>query len=545
MQTRQDSPKKTPPVSPETRARRFDPALAAILALGAFLLFTNLGQRPLWQDEAETACLAENVLKTGLPYAYNGVNFVSQEERREFNADDGHLWRWSPWLQIYMAAAGIAVGGKNAAADRFLFALAGLFCIFVTYALIRRHFKSAAWARLAALLLTLSVPFLLFARQGRYYSMGALLTVVVLYAFLSDWRRRAGPFLALVLAFGLLFHANYLLFLSFAPCVFLAALLVYPERLPMKRLLVLVLLVSAVVVHGILLYRVGRQSGMFDILLVPENLMLYFADLIMFMIPLPVLAALAWRWRRFFLFRGRPDSDRERFVLFCTLVIVFNLLVLALVPQRFHRYIVHLYPLCAVVLSWICLRLWRFSRSSAVILFLLLALTNWLHIYPLERTKLVNRPWQNDFRMLTSLNFPLRLYLTEILCGYPDVNEHIAAFFKTHARPGQTILAEYSDLPLQFYTGLRVVGGLQGPVSEEEKPDWVLVRRVVRVNRDRMLFGARAFTNGLDLERDYERIELSGPDETFGNRAAPNYHHFIPMEPPQKPLVVYRRREGA
>ena len=81
-----------------------DPVFWAALALGAILIFANLGNRPLWQDEAETANLGRNVVRTGLPYVTDGVNLISQEERREFGPD--MIWRWSPWMQIYMSAAG-------------------------------------------------------------------------------------------------------------------------------------------------------------------------------------------------------------------------------------------------------------------------------------------------------------------------------------------------------------------------------------------------------------------------------------------------------
>ena len=66
------------------------------------------------------------VLRTGLPYAFDGVNVVSQEEEREFDKTGGYLWRWSPWIQIYMQAAGFAVGGQDTAAGRVPFALAAL-----------------------------------------------------------------------------------------------------------------------------------------------------------------------------------------------------------------------------------------------------------------------------------------------------------------------------------------------------------------------------------------------------------------------------------
>jgi len=44
--------------------KRIDGWLIAILAAAAFLLFFRLDHRPFWQDEAETACLARNVLRS-------------------------------------------------------------------------------------------------------------------------------------------------------------------------------------------------------------------------------------------------------------------------------------------------------------------------------------------------------------------------------------------------------------------------------------------------------------------------------------------------
>jgi hypothetical protein len=91
--------------------------LAIILALAAFLLLFHLDHRPFWQDEAETAGLARNVLKYGVPRSYDGVNIISQEQGREY--DQNFLWRWSPWLQIYIAAAGFKIGGLTTYAGRF------------------------------------------------------------------------------------------------------------------------------------------------------------------------------------------------------------------------------------------------------------------------------------------------------------------------------------------------------------------------------------------------------------------------------------------
>jgi hypothetical protein len=59
--------------NPLNRVHNHFPAIAIILALGAFLLLFHLDDRPFWQDEAETACLAKNVLKYGVPRAYDGL----------------------------------------------------------------------------------------------------------------------------------------------------------------------------------------------------------------------------------------------------------------------------------------------------------------------------------------------------------------------------------------------------------------------------------------------------------------------------------------
>jgi hypothetical protein len=520
-----------------------DPVLLAILALGAFLIFHNLGMRPLWQDEAETANLARNALRDGVPTVFDGVNVVSQEERREFDSD--MVWRWSPWMQIYVSALGQLVDPQSTFWARFFFAVTGLLVIAATYLFIRSRFDDLAWARLSALLLTLHAPFLIYARQGRYYSAGGLILILIFWGFLGDFKRRLGPVLAMGAGMGLMFHANYLLLISLAPPLLLAAILLYRDRLSISRVALVILTASALVVPGIFLYRLGRQSTLFNIMLVPENVMLYFSDWIMYMLPLPVLAALAWRWRGFFLMRGGPRDEKERFCLFMALIMIGSFLILALFPQRFHRYVVHFYPACAVLLAWAGLALWRFSRPSGALFLVLVGLTNWLHIIPMERLGIVNRPWQNDFRMLTSANIPLKLHLTEILRGYPDVNVSLIEFFLKNARPGQTILAEYGDMPLQFYTPFRVIGGLQGPISPDEKPDWVSVRRDVRVNRDGLLFAPRQFIKDhLNLERDYERIELALPDETFGNRPGPQFHMFIPAGPPQSGLVIYKRKEA-
>src|SRR5207249_201786 len=81
--------------------------VAGLLLLAALLIFPNLDDRYLWDDEAETALLAKNVLRFGVPVAWDGVSLISQECGSDY--DVNYLWRQTPWLPIYLTAASFSL----------------------------------------------------------------------------------------------------------------------------------------------------------------------------------------------------------------------------------------------------------------------------------------------------------------------------------------------------------------------------------------------------------------------------------------------------
>ena len=97
---------------------------AASVFCAGLLLFHNLGQAPLWQDEAETAVLARYTLKFGVPKAFDGINLVSQNQGADYNK--AYTWNYSPWLGIYTAAASFLLLGENTFTSRLPFAIFGI-----------------------------------------------------------------------------------------------------------------------------------------------------------------------------------------------------------------------------------------------------------------------------------------------------------------------------------------------------------------------------------------------------------------------------------
>src|SRR5207248_9231788 len=133
-------------------------ALIAVIAAG--LIFTNLGAGYLWADEGDTAVLASNILKFGVPKAWDGVTFVDSDFGAREN--DQLVMVSSPWVQYYITATSFLVFGQNTFAARFPFALAGWMSILLCY-LIVWSVTGNRWAAFSApVLLVFSVQFLLY-----------------------------------------------------------------------------------------------------------------------------------------------------------------------------------------------------------------------------------------------------------------------------------------------------------------------------------------------------------------------------------------------
>jgi predicted membrane-bound mannosyltransferase len=111
-----------------TENRKTIALLVVLFLFAGFALFSNLGDRMLWGDEAETALLGVNITKFGVPKATDGKNYVTLfGAGRDTNKDD--IWVWSPWLDKYLAAASFTLFGKTTATARLPFTLIAFFSV--------------------------------------------------------------------------------------------------------------------------------------------------------------------------------------------------------------------------------------------------------------------------------------------------------------------------------------------------------------------------------------------------------------------------------
>ena len=175
-----------------------------VAVLGLAVLFTNLGTDYLWADEGDTAVLASNILKFGIPKAWDGVTFTDSD----FGARENQqlVMVSTPWVQYYVAATSFLLFGQNTFAARLPFALAGWFTVLLGFRLIRRLTGDWKAAFCGALLMLGSVQFLLYAREARYYALSMLFTCWLISIFFRMKSARDSILFAAVAV--LLFHTH-------------------------------------------------------------------------------------------------------------------------------------------------------------------------------------------------------------------------------------------------------------------------------------------------------------------------------------------------
>ena len=181
------------------------------IVLAAVLSCLGLTNHVFWDDEANTALFARNLIATGELTAWDGINLNGYNLGMQLdeNLNDPYM----PPLQYYIAAMGFKIFGTSTFAGHILFLLAGIFSLFALAFLVRHYFENQVPYYLPVLIAALSPAFLLYIRQCRYYSLAMLFTLTLLGIWVwNQPSKRFGTaafFVGIIATIGLWF-SNYL-----------------------------------------------------------------------------------------------------------------------------------------------------------------------------------------------------------------------------------------------------------------------------------------------------------------------------------------------
>lgn len=502
--------------------------LSILLVVGACLLFTRLDDRYLWDDEAETALLARNVLRFGVPVAWDGRDLISQECGTDYGAN--YLWRQTPWLPAYVMAASFALLGESTWSARLPFALLGLASLASVYLLGLRVFRDRAVALLAVLALTCSVPFLLYARQGRYYALAIFATVCVVHAFFAVLAGSRLAIAGLALGFTALFHSSHLAAAGMSAGLAAALVIQRPDRAAVERVAAAALAAAAFNGPWLALAGLDGKSALASSLFSTSAMALRTIDYLrwseLYVFPAvllgPLLGWSSWRQRAY----GVPAGLRPALAL--TAIVVLNIAVASVVPWHFFRYLVPLLPVFALLTAWVIRNVGRSSVAVAAIAFAL--------VVSVDRADAVR----------ASVGSPLVKYVGEIMHEFQGPIEAIVRHLRAEGRSGDRVFISYGDLPLRFYSDLDVRGGQGCEASVlTPLPEWIVVRYFFRFSNpapgsaEDAARVAGALRDDVPWHR-YRRIDLATVDTRWENIPEPEWHVYrTPVAGPR--LSIYRR----
>jgi 4-amino-4-deoxy-L-arabinose transferase-like glycosyltransferase len=487
--------------------RRFDRAIGAGLVLvSAFLLLWNLGDQRLWDDEAQTALISQTILDHGVPLGHDGVNSFSQEAGAEFGPD--HVYRWHPWLPFYLLAAFFRLFGVSTFTARLPFALLGIGCPVLLYLFAAALFARRRVAMAAATLLAFSVPFLILAKQCRYYSPAMFLSLLGLYGYASGKHRSV-----LAPASVLLFYTQNIYFLTLWLAVLIHAALWKPER--RKELLVLCAAAAALCVPWII-YTLGvsyRQA--YPRVLTWAQffrfLGVYAAQIRAYLFSPFVLlapaAVIVWR-----VLRKQATVDRSPWnsVALLLIYLVISYLVLcgfSVLP--FFRYLGPMIPVLCLLTAFLL------EGLASIHALVFVGAVAWV-----------------------ILAGNIGRYLYEITHDFRGPIRGITDYLQQNAKPSDTVAITYGDLPIKFYNHLRVVGGLTGEdLTPGRRADWIIMRKHVTCVKD--LEVAKYLHHAVDW-KSYTPITIDAPDTIFENREDPAVHLYESNTTEDKVVILKR-----
>ncbi|HPN65435.1 MAG TPA: glycosyltransferase family 39 protein [Candidatus Goldiibacteriota bacterium] len=485
--------------------------LVFLTIIAGFMLFSNLGNRYMWQDEAQTVLIAKTVTERGLPYGTDGVNFFSQSNGVEYG--ENYLWKWHPWMQFYITAPFIKFLGFNNFTARLPFALFALATVLLCYFFVKELFNSHRKAVLASVILVLYVPFLIMGRMSRYYSPEMFFCLLALFAYVRFLNGKKFSLLLYFLSLTCIFHTLYVYFFAV-----MAVCLAHTSFFERKKAAVLYgISLAAIALNAPFLFTIysldltGAHPNLLKVSHILESARMYTAYIDGELMPWWLVALIVV----YFIVRKRVKNglgtEGKQYISGVSLLVglvlsgIFFMSVLGHTP--FYRNLAPLVPVMAIITALILAPAFHIKFYLGILL---------------------------SFAYLIFGNLPMYLY--EITHNYDGPVEGMVKYLNENEKPGQSVLITYGDLPLKLYTKLNVKGGLTGEPLPD-KADWVIIRKHIMEEQDKKT--AEYIRQKMDRNK-YQMITIDYPDNYDENSEFPSRHLFW-TDKEEDRVVIYKR----
>ncbi|KWT85000.1 glycosyltransferase family 39 protein [Candidatus Magnetominusculus xianensis] len=500
---------------------------AIVIVFAAATLFSNLGNRLLWGDEATTALLAESITKHGLPKVSDGKNLITYIGT-ELDSNKAQVWTWAPWTGEYLAAASFFLFGKSTATARLPFTFVGLFCVIIFARLVYKIYESHETAIMAALCLVTSELFILHVRQCRYYSVvifAEIWLILGLYHLFTGRARRGTIHMSMALA--LMFYCNYIIIIGNIIAIVFTTILVHERRKYLWRYILSGFAAFTLMAAPWILYaKPWTQAGQVNSRLYIPKLHYYAVEINFHMFPFVLLLIpvgyFIFKGRSLHISSGKTPAQRD-LELFLWILIPCQLVIISVAPGLFVRYFTHLIPVFCILQAMLLTRYIR-PMLPRYALVGLLCFTNLLSMLGLYFFQYGHKP-----------AFPVINLMRSIATPYTSRLDDVVAFLKKEAAPGESILVYDSEFPLIFYTDMQVIDG-RFTYGKTVRPDWFFPIGPSCV------FDMKPDSIPEDLSNDFTPVEIEvHKTKRSGSIGDPDKYEYFTATDKEK-FVIYKRK---
>ena len=496
-------------------------AFIIIVSLMTLLALANISDRTMFVDESIEAMLGKNVLKYGIPKAWDGKNLVMAEVNgNEFNED--FIYVRKNWVSNYIAALGQLIANTfnlsvydSVTIMRILFALIGI-CGAIGYYYLCREITTDKMIPLIALcFFALSVPLLLYIRSIYYLAPTLTCTIMTIYYYVKFIKEKKQRYIYLFAIFSvLLFHSFYPYFIITMSTLGIVFFFfdfdkkILKEKI-FKQVIVSISLITILTipwyVYARLFLSKVERNPIVPISIIVESLLGYLWQIHTYFLPLIPLSGIclyiAIRCRKNIKNEKKTKNikacfkelimnrNKYKYSVLVGLQILLNLLLISsttnfLDTRRLIGAIPFLYFVLAVVVYYIIKNL----KSIGYAVFILCLFTNILHISPyllINAIKIevfqvesfikpplpyfnVDENWINKktdlegyLNNICRIESNIQYYIEEIMNSYDDADKGIIFFLNTYAEPSQKVhIIGYQYETIAYYTDCQVVNRL-------------------------------------------------------------------------------------
>ena len=514
------------------------------------MVFLGLSNSVLQVDEGGDTFISSTILKYGAPYHQDETNYTMETA---IVRDDG-LFVYRTWLPYYLQAGSLFIFGQTTFAARLPFALSGVISAIVLYFFTLKLTGKRSTAFLATLFLISSVPALIYFRTARYVGIPILLTILLLYSYITIFENKRWNPWPLTLISILYFHT---MFVAFTGVILGILIHFYINRNSTTKKNYKWVAQAAIVTAIFTLpwlwfnFLVFEKVSEFYLSASDQidttnwrflkHLAGFLFQLNNYIFPLILLPLLL-------ITSLRPYRNEIQLCLFCIAGLLFVSLLHTIPLQQ---YVAGSFPLWCILLALLIME----GFSSPIIRYAIsttLIFTNLLHVGPLLSVKKIlkdNSEWfdkssymkhaYKTFATEVELKSNFHKHLFEISHPYKGPLDEIVAFLKINGKPSDSCYIDNEHESLAYYTGMKVIH--RDKIKPKDIPDWIVLRGDYRHAVDRNLSSEIAQNlRGILSKHPYSKIELDAPAIRINNTYDIQIHLFHSPSSADK-VVVYKR----